>query len=207
MDPSGTYQQTNISIVKASYVIALQVAKAKKPHTIGESLLKPCIVDSVRLVLGEESSQKMKQILSNNTIKNKIPEMSEDIKENVVSKVISSLFFPLQISKSMDVTNIAQLLAFCRYITDKGIEEEFIFCWPLEITTKAVDVMAVVADFFEESGLDWNKPEGDGGPNMLGSRSGFITLVKQKQPDLKGTHCMIHRALPSKTVPKTFMML
>ncbi|XP_045122593.1 zinc finger BED domain-containing protein 5-like [Portunus trituberculatus] len=47
MDASGTYQQTNISIVKASYVIALQVAKAKKPHTIGESLLKPCIVDSV----------------------------------------------------------------------------------------------------------------------------------------------------------------
>ncbi|XP_045122592.1 protein ZBED8-like [Portunus trituberculatus] len=74
------------------------------------------------------------------------------------------------------------------------------------MTTKAVDVMAVVADFFEESGLDWNKLEGvctDGGPNMLGSRSGFITLVKQKQPDLKGTHCMIHReALASKTVPK-----
>ncbi|XP_045106847.1 uncharacterized protein LOC123501871 [Portunus trituberculatus] len=38
---------------------------------------------------------------------------------------------------------------------------------------------------------------------MLGSRSGFITLVKQKQPDLKETHCMIHReALASKTVPK-----
>ena len=207
MDESGTYQQTNISIVKASYVIALQVAKAKKPHTIGESLLKPCIVDSVRLVLGEDSSQKMKQIsLSNNTIKNRIAEMSENIKENVVSKVKSSPFFSLQIDESTDVTNIAQLLAFCRYITDKGIEEEFLFCRPLEMTTKAVDVMAVVADFFEESGLSWNKLEGvctDGGPNMLGSRSGFITLVKQKQPGLKGTHCMIHReALASKTVPK-----
>ncbi|XP_045121984.1 protein ZBED8-like [Portunus trituberculatus] len=74
------------------------------------------------------------------------------------------------------------------------------------MTTKAVDVMAVVADFFEELGLDWNNLEGvctDGGPNMLGSRSRFITLVKQKQPDLKGTHCMIHReAFASKTVPK-----
>ncbi|XP_068250202.1 protein FAM200C-like [Palaemon carinicauda] len=137
------------------------VAKAKKRHTIGESLLKPCIVDSVRLVLGEESSQKMKQIsLSNNTIKNRIAEMSENIKENVVSKM----------------------------------------------TTKAVDVLVVIANFLEESGLSWNKLEGvctDGGPNMLGSRSGFIALVKQKQPSLKGTHCMIHReALASKTVPK-----
>ena len=107
-DESGTYQQTNISIVKASYVIAFQVAKAKKPHTIGESLLKPCIVDSVRLVLGEESSQKMKQIsLSNNTIKNRIAEMSENIKENVVSKVMSLPFFSLQTDESMEVTNIA----------------------------------------------------------------------------------------------------
>ncbi|XP_045130239.1 protein FAM200A-like [Portunus trituberculatus] len=172
-----------------------------------ETLLKPCIVDSERLVLGEESSQKMKQIsLSNNTIKNRIAEMSEDIKENVVSKVMSSPFFSLQIDESTDVTNIAQLLAFCRYITDKGIEEEFLFCRPLEMTTKAVDVMAVVADFFEESGLNWNKLEGictDGGPNMFGSRSRLITLVKQKQPDLKGTHSMIHReALASRTVPK-----
>ncbi|XP_045137215.1 general transcription factor II-I repeat domain-containing protein 2-like [Portunus trituberculatus] len=63
-----------------------EVAKAKKPHTISESLLKPCIVDSLRLMLGGKSSQKMKQILSNNTIKNRIAEMSEDIKENVVSK-------------------------------------------------------------------------------------------------------------------------
>ncbi|XP_068227426.1 protein FAM200C-like [Palaemon carinicauda] len=151
------------------------VAKTKKPHTIGESLLKPCIVDSVRLVLGEESS--------NNTIMNRIAEMSENIKENVVSKVMSSPFFSLQIDESTDVTNVAQLLAFCRYLTDEGIEEEFLFGRPLEMTTKAIDVMAVVADFSEESGLSWNKLEGvctDGGPNMLGSRSGFITLVKQK---------------------------
>ncbi|XP_068234130.1 protein FAM200C-like [Palaemon carinicauda] len=182
MDETGTYQQTNISIVKASYVIAFQGAKAKKPHMVGESLMKPCIVDSVRLVLGEESSQKMKQIsLSNNTIKNRIAEMSENIKENVVSKVMSSPSFFLQIYESTDVTNIAQLHAFSRYITDKGLEEKFLFCRPLEMTRKAVDVVAVVADFFEESGLSWNKLEGvctDGGPNMLGSRSGFIALVK-----------------------------
>ncbi|XP_068227660.1 protein FAM200C-like [Palaemon carinicauda] len=172
MDESGTYQQTNISIVKDSYVIALQVAKAKKPHTTGESLLKPCTVYSVRLVLGEESSQKMKLIsLSNNTIKNRDAKMSENIKENMVSKVMSSPFFSLQIDESTDVTNIAQLLAFCRYITDKGIEEKFLFCRQLEMTTKSVDVLAVVADFFEESGPSWNKLEG------VFSDGGLICLV------------------------------
>ena len=42
----------------------------------------------------------------------------------------------------------------------------------------------------------------DGAPAMLGCRSGFITRVKQKNPDAVGTHCVIHReALASKTLP------
>lgn len=45
LDESEIYQQTNMNIVRASYVIALQVAKEKKAHTIGESLVKPCIVE------------------------------------------------------------------------------------------------------------------------------------------------------------------
>jgi hypothetical protein len=45
----------------------------------------------------------------------------------------------------------------------------------------------------------------DGAPAMLGSKSGFQTLIKQKAPDAKGLHCMIHRyALASKTLPESF---
>ncbi|XP_068227658.1 zinc finger BED domain-containing protein 5-like [Palaemon carinicauda] len=160
--------------------------RSMKPLQLKQHLANahPQLKDRNRSFFEERSHHKMKQIsLSNNTIKNRNAEMSENIKENVVSKVMSSPFFSLQIDESTDVTNIAQLLAFCRYITDKGIEEKFLFCRPLEMTTKSVDVLAVVADFFEESGPSWNKLEGvcsDGGPNMLGSRSGFIALVKQK---------------------------
>ena len=40
------------------------MAKAKKPHTIGETLLKPCIQESVKLMLGAKKSlQKMRFIL------------------------------------------------------------------------------------------------------------------------------------------------
>ena len=39
---------------------------------------------------------------------------------------------------------------------------------------------------------------------MLGSRSGFISLVKHKNPNVLGTHCFIHRqALASKTMPSS----
>ena len=53
--------------------------------------------------------------------------------------------------------------------------------------------------------MKWEKLVGvwtDGAPAMLGCRSGFITRVKQKNPDAVGTHCVIHReALASKTLP------
>ena len=42
----------------------------------------------------------------------------------------------------------------------------------------------------------------DGTPAMLGCRSGYQALVKQKSPDIISSHCTIHRqALIKKTVP------
>ena len=69
LDQTGMFWRTNKAAVHASYAIALHVAKTKKPHNIGETLLKPCIFESVKLVLVEKASQTMKQIsLSNDTI-------------------------------------------------------------------------------------------------------------------------------------------
>ncbi|CAM4667024.1 unnamed protein product [Lepidochelys kempii] len=65
--------------------------------------------------------------------------------------------------------------------------------------------MKTVSDFFEENGLSWEKLVGvctDGASAMLGSRSGFVTLVKEKNPAVTTTHCVIHiQALAAKTLP------
>ena len=74
------FWRTNKAAVHASYAIALHVAKTKKSHNIGETLLKPCILESVKLVLGEKASQTMKQIsLSNDPTKSRIHEMSDTV--------------------------------------------------------------------------------------------------------------------------------
>ena len=101
--------------VHASFSIALHVAKAKKAHTIGETLLKPCILESVKLMLGEKAFQTMKRIsLSNDTIKSRIHEMSENIKSKVISKINSSPVFALQLDETTDVANLSQLLVYIR---------------------------------------------------------------------------------------------
>ena len=175
-------------------------------HTIGEELIKPCLLETARLIFNEGSYNKIKEIsLSNNTVQRRIQEIAIDIKEQVIEKIHSSPFFSIQLDESTDVAQCAQLMVFARYVYRGSVEEDFLFCRPLEATTKADDVMSYVSSFFEEAKFPWNKLVGvctDGAPAMLGSRSGFITQVKQKNLEVVGTHCMIHReALASKTLP------
>ena len=72
---------------------------------------------------------------------------------------------------------------------------------------KSIRCLKAVEVFFEEGNLDWMKLCGcctDGAPAMIGSKSGFQTLVKKKSPQVKGMHCMIHRqSLASKTLPRS----
>ena len=119
--------------------------KLKKPHNIGETLLKPCILESVKLVLEVKASQAMKQIsLSNDTIKSRIHEMSDNITSKVLSKIESSPVFALQLDESTDISNLLQLLVYVRYVADERINEEFLFCQPLETTSKAFSLFCVL---------------------------------------------------------------
>ena len=53
---SGTFQQRSSNVVEASYEIAMLIAKNKKSHNIGESLVKPSILVAAELVLGKDKA-------------------------------------------------------------------------------------------------------------------------------------------------------
>ena len=132
--------------------------------------------------------------------------MFDNIKSKVIAKTDSYPAFALQMDESTDVSNLSQLLVYSRYVADETIKEEFLFCQPLETTSKAADVFQVLIDFFDKTGLSWSKLVGvciDGDPAMIGANSGLVSLAKQKKPALQGTHCMIHKAsLVLKNIPK-----
>ena len=206
LDFTGNFQQENAAATQASYEVALQIAKQKKPHTVGESLVKPCLLKAVKLVLGESSEAKMRQIsLSNDTIQRRISDMSEDVKEQVINEMKTSPLFSLQVDETTDVASCAQLLVFVRYIHLGDVKEEFLLCSELKTTTKSADIMEKIKTFFDSAKLSWKSVCGictDGAPAMLGSNSGFRKKIKDLAPQAKGTHCVIHRyALASKTLP------
>jgi len=66
----GAFHQTNFSIIEASYVVALRIAKAKLSHTIVETLVKPHLLDCTKIVLEDSVCNNLKQVsLSNDRIK------------------------------------------------------------------------------------------------------------------------------------------
>ena len=133
--------------MQASYEVALQIAKHKKPHTVGEFLAKPCLLKAVKLVLGESSEAKMRQIsFSNDTIQRRISDMS-DVQEQVINEMKASPLFSLQGDETTDVASCAQLLVFVRYIHLGDVKEEFLFCSELETVTRSADIMGKIETF------------------------------------------------------------
>ncbi|XP_077965569.1 zinc finger BED domain-containing protein 5-like, partial [Styela clava] len=127
-DNTGTIYQRKKCAVEASYEVALLIAKNQKAHTIGERLIMPAAKMLVKNVLGEEAAAKLVSVpLSNNTVKNRIEEMSVDIAEQVISGVKDSEYgFSIQLDESTDVTNNAQLLVYVRYTQEKAVKTELL---------------------------------------------------------------------------------
>ena len=57
--------------------------------------------------------------MSNDTIKSRIVDMSNNIKLQVISKIQASPMFAIQLDESTDVANISQLMVFPRYMNDR----------------------------------------------------------------------------------------
>ena len=155
-----------------------------KAHTVGESLVMPAAKILVKNVIGVEAAAKLETVfLSNNTVKNRIEEMSIDITDQVILVVKDSKFgFLMQLHESMDITNNAQLLVCVYYTTrDNDVKTELLMSKELFRTTKGKNVFEVLDNFSKQNEPDWKKLIGcatDRAPSMLGRKSGFTTYVK-----------------------------
>jgi hypothetical protein len=189
---------TDKSLLQASYLVALRISKAKKPFTIGEELVKPCILDVAREILGPQAAQKLEAILlSDNTIQRRIVDMATDIEEQVVEGIKKSRCFAIQLDESTDVSNNAILLCFVRYSEDEDFREELLCCLDLPGRTTSSEIFSALDEYFQAQGLDWSKCVGvctDGAASMTGHRSGVVAKIKDvAHPEILSTHCMIHR--------------
>ncbi|XP_053145433.1 zinc finger MYM-type protein 6-like [Hemicordylus capensis] len=188
------------SLMKASYLVALHIAKSKNPYSIGETLLKPCLVGVCNELLGSSASKKMKDLpLSNDTMTRRINELSSDIEEQVTEKVKLSKVFSLQLDESTDISNKATLLCYVRYIDYEinDVSEELLCCCELPSHTTGAEVFKVLNEYMEQAQLDWKNCVAvctDGTASMLGKHSGVLAKIRSvASENMVHTHCFIHR--------------
>lgn len=133
LDRAGSFQEASRAPLQATYEVALEIAKQKRPHEIGEKLIEPCMLKMVKLILGDSSEVKMQRIsLSSNTIQQRISDMSVHVKEQILNEIKVSPLFSFQVDEPTDVISCAQLIFFVKYIHSDDIKEEFQFCSGLE---------------------------------------------------------------------------
>ncbi|XP_075454709.1 zinc finger BED domain-containing protein 5-like [Ascaphus truei] len=181
---------------EASYFLAELVAQKMICHTTVENLIMPAFKILAKTMLGKEAARQIAKIpVSNSTISRCVDDMSRDIEE-VLSETLKNCNFAIQVDESTDITGKAQLLAFARFEYNGEIVENFLCCKELGQTCRGQDVCDVLSSYLESLGLSLDRCVGictDGAPSMIDSMKGFVTLVKEKNPDVITTHRFLRR--------------
>ena len=146
-----SFTAENKLAVYFSYAASYQIAKQKKFHTIGKDLLMPVMKKVVKIMIGEKEYKKLDAVsLSNNTVKRRIADMSNDVLRKIVHQVKKSPFYSIQLDESTDIAGFLQFFVFIRYISNATISEDFVFCKALKLHTKSEDIFQCLNSFFSE---------------------------------------------------------
>lgn len=127
------------------------------------------------------------------------------LKKILIERIKNSRYFAIQLDETTDVADLVNLLVYVRSEYDGAVQEDFMFCQPLETRTTAEHIFQVLNTFIQENGLDWKKCVGvctDGARAMTGRNSGVAVRIREVAPEMRWTHCSIHReALAVKKMP------
>ena len=89
----------------------------------------PVMKEVVKIVIGEKESKKLDAVsLSNNTVKRRIADMSNDVFQQIVHQVKKSSLYSIQLDESTDIAGLPHLSVFIHYINNATIPEDFLFC-------------------------------------------------------------------------------
>uniref|UniRef100_A0A3P9KWK7 Uncharacterized protein n=1 Tax=Oryzias latipes TaxID=8090 RepID=A0A3P9KWK7_ORYLA len=187
----------NAKATEASYKVSLLIAKAGKPHSIGENLVKPAANVMANILFGGKAGDEINRIpLSNDTVQRRIKAMAESVEHQLVTRLRQSQFFSLQLDESIDLGNEANLLCFVRYIYAGGLHDEFLFCRSLPTNTTGEAIFHSLNDFIVKNNLDWSRCVGictNGATAMTGKQKGLVARIRAVAPSAAATHCCIHR--------------
>ncbi|XP_073330750.1 zinc finger BED domain-containing protein 5-like [Pagrus major] len=189
--------QTESGLV-ASYNIALLIAKAGLPFTVGESLVVPAIKEAISTVMQRDPAPVTKAILlSNDSVARRIREMSMDTEQQLCA-MLRGCRFSVQLDETTTADNNVLLMAYVRYVSGRDLLEDFLFGEYLATDTRGETIFAALTEFLRERDIPVTNIIAcatDGAPAMVGRYWGFATLLKQQVPQVLTVHCSLDVAV------------
>jgi hypothetical protein len=195
------FKTDNEKATEASYKVCYRIALAGEAHVIGESLIKPCVKDTVSCVLGEEYIKEVEAVsLSNTTVARRIDDISDDIKIELISRLHTCDAYALQLDESTDVAGLSILLVFVRL-------KKICFYVKVNMNTTGENIFNSIDNFMTMHEINWGKCIdvcSDGAKAMIGKVNGTITRIKKVAQNCSSNHCILHRyALVTKRISIT----
>ena len=141
----------------ASYLVAYGIAKCKKPHSIAEEIILPAAIDLASTIIGEGAAEKLKLVpLSNDTVCRRIGDMALDIHDQLIDRM-KKREFSLQSDEATDSSQDAHLICYVRFVdfSEHNLVEELLFCKPIELGCRGIDLFNIIDNFISTNNLDW----------------------------------------------------
>ncbi|KAJ4433600.1 hypothetical protein ANN_15910 [Periplaneta americana] len=125
----------NYKALETSYLVSHDLGLTGKPHTFAGILIKQLLVKAVKCMVDERIAKLISSVpLSNNTVHNGIQDISNNVK-NIIISCIKETQFLLQLDESTDVAGLAVLMTFVQYEFSDSFHEDILFCKPLPSST------------------------------------------------------------------------
>ena len=139
--------------VKASFIVAEEVAKSTRPFTEGE-FIKNCMLKACDAVCPDKRQLFSNVSLSRNTVAERIDQLSTNLKEQLVGKGKDFIAYSLAVDESTNTSDIAQLSIFIRGVDSSlSITEELLALRHMHGTTTGQDLYEELYRCLNEMGL------------------------------------------------------
>lgn len=198
-ETSNTSNATSSNVSKkASYIVAFELAKRKRPMEDGEFVKE--LLGKILSCYGESGAEMFDRIqdipLSPRTMMRRIEVINEELYSLLKSEISNARYTSIALDESTDISDTSQLLICIRTIRDNfEIHEEMLSLVGLHGNTKGIDIFNAVKDKLNSIGaLDkLCSVCTDGAPAMVGRKDGFVGQLMKNNIDVVALHCIIHQ--------------